>query len=80
MNLPLGDALAIEMLHLFEQLHVLHQDGAARPCRFGVLVIGNRSPFGGGQESFLWSFHNRFRLNDRVRECASSRNIAPPAR
>jgi hypothetical protein len=38
----LGDALAVEVLHLLEQLHILHQQRAARPGGEGVL----RRPIG----------------------------------
>jgi hypothetical protein len=44
----LGDALAVEVLHLLEKLHILHQHRAARAGGQGVLA-GDRRAVGGGQ-------------------------------
>ena len=50
MHHPLGDALAVLMRQLFEQLVVLHQHRTARAGGFAVLVVGNRRA-GGRRET-----------------------------
>ena len=49
----LRDALAVEMLHLLQKLHVLHEQRAARPRGQGILVIGDGRAVGGGQDMMM---------------------------
>lgn len=58
MNDPLRDALSIEVLHLFEQLDVLHQQGATRPGGEGILVVGDRGAVGGGKNGVFFVFRH----------------------
>ena len=49
MHDPLGDALAVEMRVLFEELTILQQQRPARAGGQAVLVVGDRDAGGGGQ-------------------------------
>ncbi len=60
MHRPLGDALAVLVRKLLDQLIVLQQHGAARTSRDGILVIGDGGAGGRGQGRFLR--HNVFSL------------------
>jgi hypothetical protein len=40
---PLGNPLAVETRELFEQVLILHQDGAVRAGRLRILIVGDRS-------------------------------------
>jgi hypothetical protein len=45
----LGDALAVEVLELLDQVEVLQQHGAARTGGDRILVVGNGDAGGGGE-------------------------------
>lgn len=49
MNTPLGNELAVEVSQFLHQVEVVQQEGAARACGAGVLVIGDRSAAGAGE-------------------------------
>ena len=53
MHDALGDPLAVEVLHLLEQLNVLHQQRAARSGGEGVLIVGDRRTARGGEFGVL---------------------------
>lgn len=44
MNTPLGSELAVEVGQFLHQVEVVQQEGPARACGAGVLVIGDRMP------------------------------------
>jgi len=49
MNHPLGDSLPVEMGVLLEQLPILDQEGPARTCGQGVLIIRYGNPRRSGE-------------------------------
>ena len=52
MGLALGDALAVEVRHLLNQVEVLEQDGAVGADGEGMLLAGDRDPgVGGGRRT-----------------------------
>ena len=49
----LRDALAVEVLHLLQELHVLHEQRAACARGQGILVVGDGRAVGGGQDVMM---------------------------
>jgi len=49
MHHALGDAFAVEVLQLLDQVEILDQDGAARAGGLRVLVVGDRRARCGGE-------------------------------
>ena len=70
MHDALGDALAVVMGHLLDQLPVLHQYRAARACGQAVLIIGNRRAGSGG---VIGAFAHGNSFLVRIIQCVTAR-------
>jgi hypothetical protein len=65
MHDALGDALAVEVLHLLEELDVLHEDGAPRAGGESVLAR-DRGAVGGREDGALVAHADLLRFVGRA--------------